>query len=102
MVGADARRPGRLRCPALLGLPRSDRDERRAARAGAGALLDELGVDGVRRPATRAACPTPCASGSRWRGRWSASRELLLLDEPAERAVATTSMAELGEPAARR
>ena len=38
---------------------------------------------GVRRPATRPACPTRSARGSPWPAPWPPSRDLLLLDEPA-------------------
>ena len=57
---------------ALLGLPRSDRDEQRAARPLDG---DARGAErrAVRRRATPAASRTRCRSASRWPGRSSAS-----------------------------
>lgn len=57
---------------ALLGLPRSDRDER-LLRHRSLAVLRELGAEDAagRLPASS---PTGCRSRSRWPGRWSASR----------------------------
>ena len=71
MVGAQRFRRSGLGS-AMLGLPRTDRDEG-ALRERAHAALERVGCDDVAgsRPPS---CPTPSRSGSGWRGRWPASQ----------------------------
>jgi branched-chain amino acid transport system ATP-binding protein len=80
MAGAERRRRTGL-LSALLGLPRSDRDER-ALRAAALRILDELGVADVadRLPGT---LPYPVQKRVALARALAARPELLLLDEPA-------------------
>jgi branched-chain amino acid transport system ATP-binding protein len=80
MAGAERRRRAGL-VSALLGLPRSDRDER-ALRAAALRTLDELGVADVadRLPGT---LPYPVQKRVALARALAARPELLLLDEPA-------------------
>ena len=93
MIGANCRAAAGF-WSALLGLPRSSRDERRLrAGGGRGARPGRRGRR--RRACGRASCPTACASGSRWPARSPARPKLLLLDEPAS-GLAEDELAELG------
>ena len=88
MVGAEHRRRAGF-TSALLGLPRSDKDER-ALREQALAALDDARRGRRRRPDAGARSPTPCRSASRWPARWSPSPTCCCSTSPPAGSAATT------------
>ena len=79
MIGANCRASAGF-WSALLGLPRSGRDERRL-RQEAVEALDRVGAGGAA-ASGRASCPTACASGSRWPAHSPPGRSCCCLTSP--------------------